>query len=865
MTCAQIAILTIIAACSGCTSLSLHRKVATHVDAGRFHDAYQMIEEAYVENPELRDSKRTIALHRTVVDGMVEGYLRNAEKLPSTDLWGKREILQEAGKYESEHSPTVTRHLRETQDAITVIEEDLLNAGAAPSALKKLQVLYRWRQYRKHSVAVRQFLATAQKKLPDLLTELTALAKKGNLDSAVVFASMALELLEIGQDGRQVFDSLLSEKADVFTSLAAEVERISTKDRLATALLYKIAAYRTKPADPKITKTVVEAISALQQNAILQVAYDIDGFSPVDKKAILLEGLTHAVVSEEKDKSPDLTVSVQLRDIAVDTAEDPQIVYSRHHAGYRQVPNPAYDRAVAEYNAAVEGLRSANATASPEFIETGDGIYHYSGPSVAESFLRGLATGRVNRAQALLQNTPRYLREPIVRDYEYAKTTYSFNPTVDVRYRIIDHGIKKTTAERTLQHVEGTSAVQIERAHPNDIDGVRNRRVDQQTMAKRVLAEARRSQVQRLQKRLRKEIENTYIYRAKDSLEHGYIDAAIEETLRFKFLVAASKIKNRNDVKKFVTKLGIPPPTLQSINDSLSTGDDIDVQRAARRLDAADFIRDTALADGAELLRFIHRGADSFEQTKAYRIGYTSLNTLFDKSRWDPLTIDYQSKSKMLEKRPAVAVHSRPKKSPGPVDRRKSALTTEKVAALASPSVVVIKTAGGVGSGFIVSPTGLVVTNYHVVKGEDDLVVKTKDGRRFFGTVIETSVSRDLALVKLDANNLPALRLSEAILPQVGAPVIAIGSPGAGAEVLEFSVTKGIVSSIRKQVFKHSRVQIEVIQSDVAINPGNSGGPLLNMHGEVVGVNTYIIRDTEGLNFAISVRELIAVFGEFLK
>ena len=145
-------------------------------------------------------------------------------------------------------------------------------------------------------------------------------------------------------------------------------------------------------------------------------------------------------------------------------------------------------------------------------------------------------------------------------------------------------------------------------------------------------------------------------------------------------------------------------------------------------------------------------------------------------------------------------------------------------------------------------------------------MVKTKDGRRFFGVVEAKSISKDLALLKVEAENLPAIPMGSINRVAVGETVVAIGAPGGvDTDVLEQTVTRGIVSAVR-QIKSPSNPALEVqyIQTDAAINPGNSGGPLLNMHGQVVGINTQKVvgMSVEGLNFAIAIDEAKVIFFE---
>jgi serine protease Do len=152
------------------------------------------------------------------------------------------------------------------------------------------------------------------------------------------------------------------------------------------------------------------------------------------------------------------------------------------------------------------------------------------------------------------------------------------------------------------------------------------------------------------------------------------------------------------------------------------------------------------------------------------------------------------------------------------------------------------------GSGFIITTDGYVLTNAHVVEGADEITVKFTDKREFKAKVIGADKRTDIALIKIDATGLPAVRFGDASKLKVGEWVVAIGSPFG----FENTVTAGIVSAKGRSLPQENFVPF--IQTDVAINPGNSGGPLFNMRGEVVGINSQIYSRTGGfmgLSFAI--------------
>ena len=171
----------------------------------------------------------------------------------------------------------------------------------------------------------------------------------------------------------------------------------------------------------------------------------------------------------------------------------------------------------------------------------------------------------------------------------------------------------------------------------------------------------------------------------------------------------------------------------------------------------------------------------------------------------------------------------------------------------------------GMGSGFIISEDGYVVTNNHVVENARQVVVRLPDRQEFDAEVIGTDPRSDLAVLKIDGRRLPTLSLAEDGDVKVGQWVLAIGSPFS----LDFSVTAGIVSALGRSLPTETGDNyVPFIQTDVAINPGNSGGPLFNLSGEVIGVNSQIFTRSGGsigLSFAIPtsvVRNVVAQIQE---
>lgn len=167
----------------------------------------------------------------------------------------------------------------------------------------------------------------------------------------------------------------------------------------------------------------------------------------------------------------------------------------------------------------------------------------------------------------------------------------------------------------------------------------------------------------------------------------------------------------------------------------------------------------------------------------------------------------------------------------------------------------------GTGSGFFITESGLIVTNSHVIKGASQIQVSLQDGRHFEAKLIGDDPATDLALVKIDAQNLSCLKFADSDQLQAGQIAIAIGNPYG----FQYSLTAGVVSALGRTLRSESgRLIDNVIQTDAALNPGNSGGPLVDSTGRVIGVNTAVILPAQGLCFAVASNLAAYVVGKLI-
>ena len=244
---------------------------------------------------------------------------------------------------------------------------------------------------------------------------------------------------------------------------------------------------------------------------------------------------------------------------------------------------------------------------------------------------------------------------------------------------------------------------------------------------------------------------------------------------------------------------------------------------------------DTISAKSGEFVSFMSEANSDYGKDALKDAMETGLYTLMNKEKF-----------KSLMKLPPT----------GPVDSLQSFFLDNSKTSVSSieqavQSTVTIKTSKGHGSGFFISENGYIVTNYHVIADSSKMEIILYDGTKYIPKIIRVNPSKDLALLKIEKQNITPFKLDETEVSSMGKEIYVIGTPS--AEDLSQTLTKGIISSVRKQA-NGSRI----IQTDASISFGNSGGPLINKEGKLLGiVNAKLVgMGIEGISFAIPTNEI---------
>jgi len=783
------------------------------VERGDLHEAYELLATAHQRWPDNEKIRRDqLRLGTQIVSSLLD----QVRDLDSHDLVKQEGLLRQAASFDSDVKSSVERRLAENADEMDAVMNrltrcDIENFECAIATAANLTSYARFvPQVREQATRV----STRRSELDQLVDRLI------HAD----LAEAALLYLELSEEVWPQDSGIALKEArlahELCGTLRASSERFADASLPASALFQEIRAAAFCSDEEALLRVIEETADGVTRNYSPVVF--VDSNFPQQQHSELVRELASELQSGDvrPHAAPgatgmgDLSLVVLVRDVAIEEDVSTSQPFSKFLAGHQQIANENFDRLLIDYNNAQRNY----AVAQAQNNAFGIGFW-------------GARSGAIAKQ---LRQTPKYFQQPVYGDYQYTRNVYRFRPTVRLQYELWDHANRRVVIPDSVGVSEAVESVEILGVHPSDSNGISEQSVSHDA-AERVLRDARTRAQERVAESVSSALALLYEGRARFALDSGHRELAREYVLAQWFLEQGS---HQGGVWRFS-------------------------EEEARNADAAF----DELAD-----RFAQKHAGGWEGGRlapTAQLWTNKINERLDDSvevvweAWIPEAPPTESVKLLAASRPdrrvsvAAALGGSGRVSQGSRTSNAVARMVEKV----SPSIVMIRTFEGTGTGFIVHRSGLVVTSDHVVGQAGDIIVKFADGRKFMAELVERSVSRDLAVLKISGDgSFASLRIGDSGALSPGEPVIAIGGPGG---VFEQTVTKGIVSAIRLLPSPNNpELNIRVIQTDAAVSPGSSGGPLLNMKGEAVGVVAMksFGKGQEGLGFAIATEEMRNAF-----
>jgi len=812
---------------------------------GKLEEAFLTVQEAYNRRP--TDPKIKAAYDRLKGD-IIKQYYSEANAIGNWNLPAKIAILEKIKIIDSQQVSLVTK-VRQELDLINQRADQSSDEQDAISFISKFLSL---RNYEPFLESVGRLRARLVGFSPQITKEIEGLKAKGEIDEALLMAYAANSIVSDSLDFKQSVQGLLEIKADAARSLAVQYAGIKAHDRPATALVYLLIARSYSPNPSSLNGDIQKALSEyLRLNRrTIAVAFS-NGFSTKQKESLfgyLKEKNYHPLDltftrSESSDQSQNIRAvcELDLADLSIEESSESSTPFSRYLAGQQSVPNPNYDALTFQFNQAQLELQQANARLKQL---TDEAPYSSTGWNAVglQQVVCSLIQVKIEKIIRAVSNTPRVLQQDVYDDYQYRRADFTYHLAGKIGFRLIDPRTQSVLKADLYDNTHEEMSIAISGAHPRDANGV--------------------TDIQRKSNEPNEILRNysdTFLSNAAE-----YVNKQITIVLPQAEAQQAFDSKNFGEVAErlFSAKLS---EACQNLRDSSTNLDDESINRLSSSFHISN------------LFENLGRWLGNF----AYFKSDLSLSRLYQDTFGEDTFLgnEFSSfKQIFMNIRPEVFEYTKPAalqpSKVGKTVRSKTTVEAKTVTAEAPEarniieeclaSVVFIETVDKSGSGFIINPDGFIVTNYHVISGQDSITVRLSDGSRLEADVVALVKFKDLALLKINQARLPALKVGDYSRLHVGEAVFALGAPLG----LRQTVTKGIVSAIRPMPAPFNSLEkIKFVQTDAAINPGNSGGPLINQKGEVIGVNNQKITagGVEGLNFAIAIEEVLKTFSEYIR
>jgi hypothetical protein len=533
----------------------------------------------------------------------------------------------------------------------------------------------------------------------------------------------------------------------------------------------------------------------------------------------------HFVPATVTNATP-LFINFNVTDSAYKLGAETHLVFSKYYAGDTQVLNPDYDQAALQYNQALARQQSASYANSVN-------------PNLGNGIAAIITTKRANQAANILSGVPRYNSVPVYNDYQLKQRTLTAECHFTAELQIFDGLTGSNLCSAPMDKRETFSFTESSDVHPRDHQGYKD-----------------------------------------ETAPAGWAESRLEAFVKSQLDWVAGSL------------LGLyQRAVLREAEKALTEGN---------KTPAFDLA--LALAFGSSKCRAVEQGQveDWFSENQMKTLRDEFEKLCFEKKKpsteplWGAMSREVMSQLGSVVDPLSKTVGNELAKA-NPLDLRKGqpclpqptndiallTLAGSKKTSLSTPATthvraslkraldatVTVLTDQGSASGFVISTNGYIVTNQHVTEGTKRVLIAGQDGKKITATLVDSNESRDLAILKVDEGNWSPVELGDMDAVATGDTVFAIGSPGGMDTVLQFTATRGIVSSLRDfPSVANPNVKVQYIQTDAAINSGNSGGPLVNEDGKVIGINTQKIVGVgkQGLGFAISVDEIKKLYFRYL-
>ena len=523
---------------AGCATTSLWQIALEHEKSGDLEAAYEAIDEAHQWRP---GSKEIAAERSRIADALSLKYLEEEKALPPENLPMRQSLLRKAhGIGSSTYGEEIRSRLEHVNGEIAQLEHEIATARSTANLLEAIRICWNVKEYERHVEGVRDLKQYIEHSANQISAEADRLAGEDKADEAIVYCRMAEHLCPTSPIIKDIVPRLLAEKSRKLLTLSHRYEKVAGAKRLATALLYALAAYRIYPSNKKTASRVHDLSSRVRNSYAPKVSLRFSGIFSQDLRREFSEAFakcTNAqlitVVQEGKGKKQrraNVYVHLALLDMAMEMDKKRTVEYSKYLAGYRQVSNPEYQ----DLQAKLSRARSFAATQSRLWLRT------------------------VEKLQERLNVTPPYKEVPVYQSYQYVKEDFIFRPTMSILYSIVDTKDKILLKKDIVEFQDTVVRTRIEAAHPRDQQGIYDKEVDQ-SEAEKIPVEFRKKQFAVLAQKVWDVIRLAHLYRAQDSLAEGYDDAARDEILAYRYVGSSSskgdsRVAGGNETSKVLGK-----------------------------------------------------------------------------------------------------------------------------------------------------------------------------------------------------------------------------------------------------------------------------------------------------------------------